>query len=128
MTETLNQEFTNTPNYPELIQGGMGVGVSSWELARAVAMAGEKLDKRVLGVVSGTGLPIMMINRLQKNDQNTINALNEFDPIIAKEILDEYLPDEKKLPGQRYKLSPKPEVLITGNQAIKDKMNKIAVA
>ena len=128
MTEKLNQEFPNTSDHPELIQGGMGVGVSSWELARAVAMAGEKLDKRVLGVVSGTGLPIMMINRLQKNDQNTINALNEFDPIIAKEILDEYLPDEKKLPGQRYKLSPKPEVLITGNQAIKDKMNKIAVA
>ncbi|OIP57383.1 MAG: 2-nitropropane dioxygenase [Candidatus Levybacteria bacterium CG_4_10_14_0_2_um_filter_36_16] len=123
MIEAPQQKFV-----PELIQGGMGVGVSSWELARSVAIAGEKLDKKVLGVVSGTGLPIMMINRLQKNDTNTIRALNAFDPLIAKEILDEYLPGDKQLPGQRYKLSPKPEVLATGNQAIKDKMSKIAVA
>jgi len=32
---------------PALIQGGMGVGVSDWRLARAVAAAGQ------LGVVSG---------------------------------------------------------------------------
>ncbi|PJA90649.1 MAG: hypothetical protein CO136_01375, partial [Candidatus Levybacteria bacterium CG_4_9_14_3_um_filter_36_7] len=80
MIEAPQQKFV-----PELIQGGMGVGVSSWELARSVAIAGEKLDKKVLGVVSGTGLPIMMINRLQKNDTNTIRALNAFDPLIAKE-------------------------------------------
>ena len=32
-----------------IIQGGMGVAVSSWQLARAVSQAGQ------LGVVSGTG-------------------------------------------------------------------------
>lgn len=113
---------------PELIQGGMGVGVSGWELARSVAIAGERLDKRVLGVVSGTGLPIIMINRLQEGNADTVRALKAFNPEIAQELFDEFLPREKKLPGQRYKLSPKPEVLVTGTQAIKDKMNKIAIA
>ena len=45
--------------FPVLIQGGMGVGVSNWELARAVAVAGEQLNKSVLGVVSGTGVEII---------------------------------------------------------------------
>ncbi len=113
---------------PELIQGGMGVGVSDWRLARSVAVAGEKLGKDVLGVISGTGLAILMTNRLQQRDPNTIRALEEFDPEIAKEILDEFLPAEAKLPGERYKLPPKPEVLITGKQEIQDKMNKLLVA
>lgn len=42
-----------TPN-PLIIQGGMGVAVSSWPLARAVALEGE------LGVVSGTAAPRSM--------------------------------------------------------------------
>lgn len=113
---------------PELIQGGMGVGVSDWKLARSVAIAGEKLGKDVLGVISGTGLAILMIKRLQERDPNTIRALNAFNPVISKEIFDEFLPTEERLPGQRYKLSPKPEVLITGRQEIKDKMNKLLVA
>ena len=33
---------------PIIIQGGMGVAVSSWKLAKAVAVTGQ------LGVVSGT--------------------------------------------------------------------------
>src|SRR3989304_4774123 len=40
---------------PELIQGGMGVGISSWELARAVAQAGERLTRRGPGGGSGGG-------------------------------------------------------------------------
>ena len=36
--------------YPEIIQGGMGAGVSNWRLANAVARLGQ------LGVVSGTAL------------------------------------------------------------------------
>ena len=35
---------------PMLIQGGMGVGVSGWRLARAVAVTGQ------LGAVSGTAI------------------------------------------------------------------------
>jgi nitronate monooxygenase len=48
--------------HPEIIQGGMGVGVSGWRLARAVASAGQ------LGVVSGTALDVQLARRLQLGD------------------------------------------------------------
>ncbi len=47
---------------PRLIQGGMGVGVSGWELARKVSMHGQ------LGVVSGTALDTILVRRLGKGD------------------------------------------------------------
>jgi NAD(P)H-dependent flavin oxidoreductase YrpB (nitropropane dioxygenase family) len=47
---------------PIIIQGGMGVGVSNWRLARAVSQAGH------LGVVSGTALDLLLARRLQNGD------------------------------------------------------------
>jgi nitronate monooxygenase len=47
---------------PLIIQGGMGVGVSNWTLARAVALQGH------LGVVSGTGIDNLFVRRLQDGD------------------------------------------------------------
>jgi len=47
---------------PALIQGGMGVAVSSWPLARAVAANGQ------LGVVSGTAADVVLARRLQDGD------------------------------------------------------------
>ena len=47
---------------PEVIQGGMGAGVSNWRLARAVSRAGQ------LGVVAGTALDVIMARRLQLGD------------------------------------------------------------
>ena len=47
---------------PRIIQGGMGVAVSSWRLARAVSMRGQ------LGVVSGTGIDTVIARRLQMGD------------------------------------------------------------
>jgi len=47
------QEHSAVP-LPPVIQGGMGVAVSSWPLARAVAAAGQ------LGVVSGTALDAVL--------------------------------------------------------------------
>lgn len=47
---------------PQIIQGGMGAGVSGWRLARAVSTSGG------LGVVSGTGLDQIMFRRLQDGD------------------------------------------------------------
>jgi nitronate monooxygenase len=47
---------------PFIIQGGMGVAISDWRLARAVAQAGE------LGVVSGTGVSRVLISRLMEGD------------------------------------------------------------
>ncbi|MCA9846016.1 MAG: nitronate monooxygenase [Dehalococcoidia bacterium] len=118
---------TIAPGHPELIQGGMGVAVSDWRLARAVAVAGRNLGVRALGVVSGTGLPVMLVDRLQAGDCDAVRALNAFDPGIAREIMDEYFvegPPAKR----RGKLPPKPEVLITGNEATKARMLKLAVA
>ncbi|TAK16110.1 MAG: nitronate monooxygenase [Acidobacteria bacterium] len=48
--------------WPRVIQGGMGVGISNWRLARAVAQEGQ------LGVVSGTALDQLMTRRLQDGD------------------------------------------------------------
>ena len=106
----------------------MGVGVSNWKLARAVAVAGQRLGARVLGVVSGTGLPVMLVDRLQNGDRDVLRALNAFDPGIAREITDEYLVEGPRQPKWRAKLPPKPEVLVTGNAATKAKMAKLAVA
>lgn len=52
----------NAMNLPPLIQGGMGVAVSGWKLARAVSLAGQ------LGVVSGTALDVVLARRLQMGD------------------------------------------------------------
>ena len=48
---------------PRIIQGGMGVAVSNWALARAVALSGE------LGIVSGTGIDNVLVRRLQDGDE-----------------------------------------------------------
>ncbi|MGC8539630.1 MAG: nitronate monooxygenase [Phycisphaerae bacterium] len=45
-----------------IIQGGMGVGVSNWELAKSVSNYGQ------LGVVSGTGIAAVVARRLQTGD------------------------------------------------------------
>ncbi len=50
------------PNFPRIIQGGMGVAISNWQLARAVSSAGQ------LGVVSGVGLCLLLSRRLQDGD------------------------------------------------------------
>lgn len=47
---------------PLIIQGGMGVGVSGWRLARAVSQLGQ------LGVISGTAIDTVIARRLQEGD------------------------------------------------------------
>ena len=49
---------------PKIIQGGMGAGVSSYALARAVS------ERGYLGVVSGTALDTILVRRLQNGDLN----------------------------------------------------------
>lgn len=49
-------------DHPVIIQGGMGIGVSGWPLARAVSLAGQ------LGVVSGTALAHVLVRRLQSEE------------------------------------------------------------
>ena len=47
---------------PKIIQGGMGVAVSDWKLAKTVSSMGS------LGVVSGTGIANILIARLMSGD------------------------------------------------------------
>jgi NAD(P)H-dependent flavin oxidoreductase YrpB (nitropropane dioxygenase family) len=71
----------------KVIQGGMGVGVSNWQLAHAVASAGQ------LGVVSGTGLAVVLARRLQTGDPggHMRRALAAFPrPDIAARVLARY--------------------------------------
>jgi NAD(P)H-dependent flavin oxidoreductase YrpB (nitropropane dioxygenase family) len=79
----------NTPKatVPRIIQGGMGVAISAWPLARAVSRTGQ------LGVVSGTALEIVCARRLQLGDPggHVRRALAAFPvPAIADRILAAY--------------------------------------
>lgn len=72
---------------PWLIQGGMGVGVSGWRLARAVSREGQ------LGVVSGTALDVVLARVLQTGDPggHARRALAAFPvPALAQAALDRY--------------------------------------
>lgn len=83
---------------PIIIQGGMGVAVSSWQLARAVSLTGQ------LGVVSGTAIDVVLVRRLQLGDEggHIRRALAEFPyPSMAKGILDRYF-----IPGGKSDSTP----------------------
>jgi NAD(P)H-dependent flavin oxidoreductase YrpB (nitropropane dioxygenase family) len=71
---------------PTIIQGGMGIAVSSWRLARAVAKMGE------IGVVSGTCIDTVVVRELQQGDPfNRIPALQHYpDREIVDEIIGQY--------------------------------------
>ena len=79
--------MTGASSHPRIIQGGMGIGVSGWELARAVSRLGQ------LGVVSGTAVDTVMIRRLQDGDQggHVRRAIREF-PIadVCEHLLRRY--------------------------------------
>lgn len=68
-------------NLPAIIQGGMGVAVSSWRLARAVSTRGQ------LGVVSGTALDTVVARRLQLGDPGGYLRL-AFDAFPVRAIAD----------------------------------------
>lgn len=94
-------------NYPRIIQGGMGVAVSSWPLARAVALKGQ------LGVVSGTALDVVLARRLQLGDigGNVRRALDHF-PVkdMAERIWSRYFIPGGKAPTAPFKSKPVPDL------------------
>ena len=72
---------------PVVIQGGMGVAVSDWRLARAVSLNGG------LGVVSGTALDATVARRLESGDLDgdMRRALAAFPvPAMAERVLNRY--------------------------------------
>lgn len=92
-----------TLNEPIIIQGGMGVAVSSWQLARAVAMRGQ------LGVVSGTALDGVLARRLQDGDPggHMRRALAAFpSPAMAQRVFDRYYIEGGRPEGRPYRAHP----------------------
>jgi nitronate monooxygenase len=88
---------------PLIIQGGMGVGVSNWRLARAVSRLGH------LGVVSGTALDTILVRRLQDGDPggHVRRAMECFPmPGVASDALRRYFLPEGRPPGTPYRLLP----------------------
>ncbi len=90
--------------YPVIIQGGMGVNVSSWKLANAVSREGQ------MGVVSGTAMDEVLVRNLQIGDPggHYRRALDNFPvPEVSKKILHKfYIPDGKP-ENEPFKLLPK---------------------
>lgn len=108
-------------NLPVLIQGGMGVGVSNWHLAKTVSRQGE------LGVVSGTALGIILARRLQLGDADgSIRRAMGFFPYpeMSRRVLAKYFIPGGKAADTPFKLTPAPslqmdsfcmELMVMGN-------------
>jgi nitronate monooxygenase len=90
-------------NYPRIIQGGMGVAVSSTQLANAVARRGQ------MGVVSGTALDTVLARRLQLGDLagDFAEAFAHF-PIkdMAARVWERYFVPGGKDPAAPFKSKP----------------------
>ena len=90
---------------PTIIQGGMGIAVSGWRLAKAVSMTGQ------MGVVSGTALDTVLARRLQDGDEggHVRRALEHFPvPGVAERIVSRYYVPGGKAEGKAYRASPIP--------------------
>jgi nitronate monooxygenase len=89
--------------FPKIIQGGMGVGVSNWRLAQAVSKLGQ------LGVVSGTALDSLFVRRLADGDDGGYmrRGLEAFPfPDMARRIWQEYFVPGGKPSGTPYPAIP----------------------
>ena len=97
-------------SYPTIIQGGMGIAVSSWQLAKEVSIAGE------LGVISGTAIDSVVARRLQDGDltgdiRRAMASYPHQDTI--KEITDRFYIEGGRPEGKPYLDVPK--LSIKGN-------------
>jgi nitronate monooxygenase len=88
---------------PEILQGGMGIGISGWPLAHAVSVSGQ------LGVVSGAALDAVFIRRLQDGDigGHLRRAMEAFPlPSVASDVLRRFFRPEGRKEGEPYVLMP----------------------
>ncbi len=115
-------------NMPDVIQGGMGIAVSTWQLAKEVSKAGG------LGVVSATAIDSVMARRLQDGDSSgeIRRAFSHFpNPEIAEEIRHFYLNEGGRTTGAPYldvpKLSLKPSK-ITNNLLVLSAFTEVWLA
>lgn len=92
---------------PQIIQGGMGIGVSNWRLAKAVSRLGQ------MGVVSGVAIDSVFARRLQLGDLNgnMRRALSNFPwPDMVRRVMDEYFVQGGKPANKPFKLIPMPQL------------------
>ena len=90
-----------------IIQGGMGVGISNWRLARTVSQLGH------LGVVSGTALDQVLARRLQMGDPggHMRRALDHFPvPPLADHVWNAFYVPGGKQPRESFQTLPMPTV------------------
>jgi nitronate monooxygenase len=95
--------MTDAPALPSIIQGGMGIGISNWRLARAVSLRNQ------LGVVSGTAIDTVFVRRLQDGDVggDVRRAMEKFPiPQVAANALRRYFRPEGRASGTPYKVLP----------------------
>jgi NAD(P)H-dependent flavin oxidoreductase YrpB (nitropropane dioxygenase family) len=87
---------------PNIIQGGMGIGVSTWRLARRVARRGE------IGVVSGTGIDTVVVRELQDGDpHDRRRAWADYpDQAIVDDLVDRFYRPEGRAEEAPYDLLP----------------------
>jgi NAD(P)H-dependent flavin oxidoreductase YrpB (nitropropane dioxygenase family) len=88
---------------PAIIQGGMGIGVSNWLLARAVSLRGQ------LGVVSGTCIDSLFVRRLQDGDVggHLRRAMQHFPvPDVSAAALKKYFLAGGRAAGSPYAVLP----------------------
>ncbi len=88
--------------FPLIIQGGMGIGVSSWRLARAVSLRSQ------LGVVSGTAVDLSFTRILQDGDPggHLRRAIAAFPvPEVGAAALRRWFRPGGRAPGVPYELT-----------------------
>ena len=115
MTTPSSTTYAEAPpaagSLPTVIQGGMGVAVSSWRLASVVAREGQ------LGVVSGTALDTVLARRLQDGDPggDVRRALGAF-PVseVAERVMTRYFRPAGRRPGAPY--TPVPRLALRQSQ------------
>ena len=107
------------PGPPRIFQGGMGVAVSDWRLARAVATQGQ------LGIVSGTAVGVVLARRLQLGDEggHMRRALQALPlPGVAERLIDRYFVEGGIGQGQPFKAVP------AFTASVKRPLNELTVA
>jgi NAD(P)H-dependent flavin oxidoreductase YrpB (nitropropane dioxygenase family) len=93
----------NSQNLPTIIQGGMGVAISGWRLANAVAGTGN------LGVVSGSMLDTVLVRRLQDGDPggHVQRAISHFPiPRVGDDVLRRFYRPRGRPPETAYRMLP----------------------
>merc|ERR1711871_520061 len=99
----VNTEGRKWKDEPLIIQGGMGIAVSGYELANACAREGQ------LGIVSQTSIDNVLARRLQDGDLDGSQrrAMAAFpDQEMAQRVLDMYFIEGGRDPSKPYKQVP----------------------